>query len=260
MKKEIQFEKFKTRGANYHYRQIDKWNFCEFNSFVQARYEKHVQLILKYIGSKRNNTKEPIRILDVGCGDGVLLYLLSKKLGQEGVKYYGINLSKEALEVAKKKLPFVIFSHMGAYSTGFDSSFFDIVISSDVIEHVNFPKKMIKEMYRVSKRGAIIILGTPIRYTEKPIDLMHYHEFFQEELKSLMSRFYQPLALIESHSLFHFLRYNAPLKILGKSISFFRYYINLQTYLGLNPFLNEKQKKGELFTYMFFIGKKGKNG
>jgi len=254
MKKEIQFEKYKKRGANYHYRQIDKWNFHEFNSFVQARYEKHIQLISKYFNS--NNTKEPLKILDVGCGEGVLLYLLAKKLGQKRIEYYGIDLSKEALEIAKKKLPFATFSQAGAYTTKFDDNFFDIVISSDVIEHVNFPKKMIQEIYRISKEGAIVILGTPIRCTEKPADIMHYHEFFQEELKNLMSKYFLPLALIESHNLFYFLRYNTISKIIGKSIPFFKYWINLQTYIGSNPFLRERQNKGELFTYMFFIGRK----
>jgi len=255
MKKEIQFKKYQKRGADYHYRLIDKWNFREFNPFVKARYEKHVQLILKYINLNKIRNKK-IKVLDIGCGDGVLLYLLAKQLGKIKIEYYGIDLSKEALDVAKIKIPFAKFYQKGVYSTGFNNDFFDVIISSDVIEHVNFPEKMVKEMYRVSKKGSIIILGTPIRCTEKSTDTMHYHEFFQEELKSLMDKFYQPLTLIESHSLLPFLRYNTPLRIIGRKVSFFKYWINLQTYLGFNPFLREKQNKIELFVYMFFIGRK----
>lgn len=67
---EIQFQKYKIRGAGYHWEQISK-SIRKRNVFVVARYE----LILNLIG---NEVKDK-RILDVRCGDGVSSYFLNKK-------------------------------------------------------------------------------------------------------------------------------------------------------------------------------------
>ena len=76
--KEIEFQKYKTRGADYHWRQISKRDILKYNAFVHARYTIIVNHLKKIIDNYHKSTEENIRILDMGCGDGVLLYLLSK--------------------------------------------------------------------------------------------------------------------------------------------------------------------------------------
>lgn len=95
-----------------------------------------------------------ISVLDLGCGDGLLLSLLEEK----GIIGKGLDISDEAIAKTKnkgfeasvfdfsKRLPFL------------DNSF-DIVISLDVLEHLYNPEGLLKEASRVSK-GSIII-GVP---------------------------------------------------------------------------------------------------
>ena len=74
MKNEIEFLKYKKRGA-YHWDQIS-YNLIKRNCFVKARYNYIIKLIKKHFNKIDVTGK---KIIDIGCGDGVLSYLLAKK-------------------------------------------------------------------------------------------------------------------------------------------------------------------------------------
>jgi ubiquinone/menaquinone biosynthesis C-methylase UbiE len=46
----------------------------------------------------------------------------------------------------------------------FPDAHFDIVVSSEVIEHTPNPEQAIKEIYRVLKPGGVMVLSTPNRF------------------------------------------------------------------------------------------------
>lgn len=254
MKAELIFNKYKLRGPDYHYRQIDRWNFFEYNAFVVARYKKQIDLILKFLNGLAFFSDRP-RILDIGCGDGVLLDSLTKKATNINLDIYGIDSSAEAIEIARKKNNQGSFSLGNVYELPFAADYFDMVISSDVIEHVNNAAKMLAEAKRVLKKNGLIVLGTPIRLAEKPNDIMHVHEFFQEELKSICNTYFTMIEFRESHDLLFYLLYNRNFKIIWRKFSFFRYIFNLLAILGYNLFSREGDKQ-HLFSYMFYVGKK----
>ncbi len=251
MSLEIQFEKYKKRGADYHYVQINKRNIKEYRPSVEARYIMHINLIALLLKQKEITKKQEIYILDVGCGDGALLYLLNKKLTNYTFKIHGVDLSEDALTVAKKKIPNAELKNTDAYNLLFPNNYFDIVISSDVIEHVNLPNKMLGDIQRVTKHDGEVIIGTPIRYTEKPLDNMHFQEFFQNDFLKLMSVFFNNAKLFESHNLFHVLNYQQTFNFLGLKIGIKRYKYNILSILGNNLFLKKRKNKNDIFTYMF---------
>lgn len=252
MEKEKEFEKYSSRGADYHWKQINKFNILSFNAFVYARYCFFANEI------KRLIKKFPIKIIDFGCGDGVQLNTIKKALNKEkNVELYGIDLSNEALSVAKKKTG-GHFINSSVYEVPFQDESFDISISSDVIEHVNNPLAMIEEIRRVTKPDGIIIIGTPIKYTEKPLDSMHVKEYFQEEFKSLfLKEKFEILSYTETHSLFFTLLYGKTINILGKNILFFRYLVNAAAILfNKNIFLTSSKKSRDQMSYQFITLKK----
>ncbi len=192
-----------------------------------------------------------LKLLDVGCGDGVALYLLQQALPE--LELYGVDPSEEALEVARKKIRGVKVEKSTSDSLPFEDDFFDIVISSDVIEHVDNPELMLSEMKRVAKAGATLIIGTPIKHSKVPLDHNHVQEFFTEDFLTMISRYFREVKLHESHNLATTLLYNAP----THSFFNFKYLINLLS-LGLNwnPFRAERENRVQMFAYQYVICKK----
>jgi len=99
------------------------------------------------------NNLTPGRIIDVGCGLGFLLSALDSKWEKHGAE-----VSSLAAENAQKwgKI-FVGKLNDAKYS----DDYFDVVVLYHVIEHLDDPFEMIKEIYRILKTGGKLILGTP---------------------------------------------------------------------------------------------------
>jgi len=254
-KNKLYFTKYKAKGPDYHYQQINRLKpFC-FNAFVLARYQLHIKFISDYI--KKSGQTKPTKILDVGCGDGTLLYLLKKSLKRCKFKLYGIDSSKPALKVAKEKNPQVNFIKGKATDLKYRNNTFDLVISSDVIEHLNNGEKMIKELRRVCKKNGFVIVGTPIRITEQPIDKLHIKEYYPNEFKQMFRKYFSSIKLIKSHPLLFYLLYKQPVNFGGKKIFLFYLLINFLTIIfNINPFVKVQKEKRGYFTYMFLIAKK----
>jgi len=203
------------RSPDYHYRQIDKKKRSSFSAFVYARYQIELQLIAKYLNSRK---EKETKILDIGCGDGVILYLINQKFKNYPLHLYGLDPSNIALDVAKKKIPYAIFNKADAYNLPFDNNSFDLIISFDVIEHISEPKKMLQEIKRVGTKSSNYIIGTPIRFTEVPLGKDHYHEFFPIEFCELLGEFFEAPKLIQSHKLGLFLFYEKTSTIFRRKI------------------------------------------
>ena len=78
------------------------------------------------------------------------------------------------------------------------SNTYDALICTEVIEHVESPEKLIKESLRVLKKNGILIVSTPIKFTEKPQDIEHIQEWWPSEWKNLFKQ-YNVLAFEKSH-------------------------------------------------------------
>jgi len=190
---EIEFEKYKTRGA-YHWEQISR-DIKKRNSFVVGRYINIVSLIKKHYIDLKGKT-----ILDVGCGDGVLSYLLCK----DGALVSGIDNSDIAIQYAKERTSGlgIDFQCVSAYDLPWEDEYFDVVVSSDVIEHVEDVNRFLCNINRVVKSGGTIVISTPIRFTETPIDKMHVVEWFPEEFKQLIMEYFPKSTFYKTHPLF----------------------------------------------------------
>ncbi len=110
------------------------------------------------------NPKKGEKILDLGCGTGYYLFLLSN-LPVE-LKLFGIDNDKKALDEAKtslnKKINFILSD---SHKLPFENNSFDKVIASEVLEHVDDDQRVIKEVYRILKPDGVFVISTPsLRY------------------------------------------------------------------------------------------------
>lgn len=82
---------------------------------------------------------------------------------KQGYKYYGVDISKEVVKLAKKK--FFKKTDIRNFKVGdirrlpFKDNFFDVVISLGTIEHIRENAQAVKEAYRVLRPGGIFVSG-----------------------------------------------------------------------------------------------------
>jgi 2-polyprenyl-3-methyl-5-hydroxy-6-metoxy-1,4-benzoquinol methylase len=93
-------------------------------------------------------------VLDAGCGEGFTINKLLKE--NIGKKIEGIEYSKEAISFGKKLHPNLNIKQASIYDLPYKENFFDLVICTEVLEHLENPKKALKEMLRVTKKYLII--------------------------------------------------------------------------------------------------------
>lgn len=237
MPNEIHFQKYAQRGA-YHWKQIQP-ALRTYNAFVAARY----QFVMEKAAIQPGN-----RVLDLGCGDGTLTFTIH----QHGGESWGVDVTPEALTYAKSE--FVSrnisprFVCASAYQVPFPDSSFDVVISSDVIEHVQQPELLLQEAYRLLKPGGRAVISTPIRVTETPLDKMHVQEFFPTEYIDLVRRHFDSAELHQSHPLDLKILYERRFPAF-RNKRLYKFLINWKSIRqGQNPFLSEHPTLNSLMT------------
>lgn len=131
--------------------------------------EKHLpprfSIIISLIGSGK-------RILDIGCGEGLLCKLLMEK----GNEVIGIDISDNAVELAKRNGINAFVCDVENEALPFEG-FFDVIILSEVLEHLISPKKVIKKLmvYLKPKDGYFVITFPNIAHYTYRIQLLCGH-------------------------------------------------------------------------------------
>jgi SAM-dependent methyltransferase len=128
-----------------------KWEFSS------GLYQKHLELYLDRMCDHLKQSGAQ-RVLDAGCGEGIV-YRAMRKRGFEGT-WCGFDFSHEAVEFAKQASPEAEWSHASAYAIPFADESFDLVFSSQVLEHLTNPVLPLKEFARVSKKW--LLLSVPL--------------------------------------------------------------------------------------------------
>jgi methionine biosynthesis protein MetW len=91
-------------------------------------------------------------VLDLGCGDGLLLKFLSVSRGVTG---YGIEIADENVLACVKNDVNVIQSDLERGLQGFDAGSFDYVILSQTLQAMRRTEAIVLEMLRVGRQGIV---------------------------------------------------------------------------------------------------------
>jgi len=131
-------------NVNY-YNQSELWK-DNINNRELIRFQEIIRVVPRNISS----------LLDIGCGNGQLLKFLLQQL--EIPNLFGIDISLTALKIAKNMAPNAIFLYASADKLPFEDKSFDIIIASEVLEHLPYKvyEQTLKEISRVSKKYILI--------------------------------------------------------------------------------------------------------
>ena len=134
--------------------------------------------------------------LDIGCGSGYGSFYLARN---GATKVIGGDKSEDAISCARnsrkgKTSGAPELQVLDAACLPFADNSFGAVISFEVIEHLKNYEGLLAEIHRVLGRGGTLILSTPNRLAG-PFGFrsswnLHIHEFTQQELLSLVQRYF----------------------------------------------------------------------
>jgi 2-polyprenyl-3-methyl-5-hydroxy-6-metoxy-1,4-benzoquinol methylase len=98
----------------------------------------------------------PQSILDVGCGEGVLVQRWAQQLGEGRV--VGIDLEEESIQAgwAERQAPNLEYRVMEAESLPFAENEFELASAIEVLEHVPDPQHTLSEMARCAQRHLLV--------------------------------------------------------------------------------------------------------
>ena len=136
------------------------------------------------------------RVLDVGCGEG----LITSTLARRTAAIVGIDYSMEAVQDAKRRHPAIEFTCGNSTSLPFPNESFTKVTLSDVAEHlmpVQFIKSLL-EIHRVLTPDGVLVLATPLtgRGTHG-VNYAHIYEYAEAELKEILHGFFSEVRLVD---------------------------------------------------------------
>ena len=122
---------------------------------------------------KKYNLKDDGLMLDVGCGEG--RHIFGVMQDHPMMKCIGIDMDKASLNKAEEGYEyFKSISNAGAeffigsaYSLPFESDSFDLIVCSEVLEHLHEYNDAIKEIHRVLKPGGKFYASVPASWPEK---------------------------------------------------------------------------------------------
>tara|TARA_Y100000768_G_scaffold387249_1_gene377944 strand:+ start:656 stop:1336 length:681 start_codon:yes stop_codon:yes gene_type:complete len=131
----------------------DWWNKAGYYKLLH----KLNPIRLDYIES--NYSLKGKKVLDIGCGGG----LLTEELHKKGAIVTGIDSSSKSIKIAKKHAEEQSFNITYLNESVFNSSFsqqFDCVVCFEMIEHIDMPNLLLEKILEISKDNSILFLST----------------------------------------------------------------------------------------------------
>jgi len=155
-KKEI--EKFSKLAKEW-------WNpngkFKPLHLFNPVRIEFIKNKLISHFKLNSNNSEplKKLKILDIGCGGG----LLSEPLSKLGANVTGIDASYKNIEIAKlhsKEMKLNIkYIHCSPENLNFKNEF-DVILNMEVVEHVSNLNLFIENCSKLNKKKGLMIVAT----------------------------------------------------------------------------------------------------
>ena len=143
---ERSFDDFDAYAKDYRSIHTQNIKISGVDSFYFA--EMKVKLLQQF------ETNAPLKVLDIGCGDGTTEIYMNKYFPSWNIS--AIDISEKSIDIAKNKNIFNCEFHVyDGQNIPSSANAVDIIFMAGVLHHINFPlhNNLIKEVKRVIKEG-----------------------------------------------------------------------------------------------------------
>jgi 2-polyprenyl-3-methyl-5-hydroxy-6-metoxy-1,4-benzoquinol methylase len=145
----------------------------------------HQRLFKAYVAAKDYIQGE---VLEVGCGEGRGVGLLMA----QAKSFTAVDKIKPLVDSLQQKYPGGRFISMSIPPLGLlADNAYDVVVSFQVIEHIDNDLLFLKEIHRVLKPGGVALITTPNRKMSLSRNPWHVREYLPAELETLAKRIFR---------------------------------------------------------------------
>lgn len=187
-----------NKNSSYydHISRYDKKIFDFQNEIGEIIYSTE---ILKRLMKKVDSSNSSLKIVDLGCGNAYLLRFLKENC-RKSHQFYGIDASSAVIKANSVRYPMINFFNRDVLKTKFKNDFFDVAISTMVIEHLDDDVGFVKEVKRILKQDGFFMVSSVMKKKgawyylknsqgESVLTLDHIKEYSsEEELGKLLSK------------------------------------------------------------------------
>jgi SAM-dependent methyltransferase len=135
-----------------------------------------LDFIDRYVPANDNH-----KILDIGCGSGLMLNAL-EQIGDT----YGMDMSDDAINFSKEIFSGTVKKGMLPDNIPYDEEYFSLVVALDVIEHVNDDRASLTAIRSHIAEGGQAVISVPVcmfLWSEHDVINGHKRRYTLEELK-----------------------------------------------------------------------------
>jgi 2-polyprenyl-3-methyl-5-hydroxy-6-metoxy-1,4-benzoquinol methylase len=151
------------------------------SSSLPADNPLHQRLLKPYVLTQAFLTGRE-NLLEVGCGEGRGVDLLLPRVAQ----FTAVDKLTQAIETLSRRYPAARFmAHSFPPLDVLEANAYDVVVSFQVIEHIQNDRFFLEEIYRVLKPGGLALLTTPNRMKTLTRNPWHVREYLADELRAL---------------------------------------------------------------------------
>jgi 2-polyprenyl-3-methyl-5-hydroxy-6-metoxy-1,4-benzoquinol methylase len=130
---------------------VDTTNFAKFqtgNPVVRRLIDRFYARLRSIVAPLGGET-----VLDAGCGEGETIARLRDALPE---RVSAVDILDACVAYTKQRLPFVDVSRQSVYELPFPDDAFDLVLSLEVLEHLDDPAAGVRELSRVARSDLVV--------------------------------------------------------------------------------------------------------
>ena len=132
----------------------------EYYGSPGRKFRSSIESLVRFVGARQcrfitNGLVGSARILDVGCGRGVMLSALADR----GFEVHGTDISETAVRGSDPRAEVRVVPQLA--DAQYPDAFFDVIVIWHVLEHLEDPRGTLQEIHRILRPGGRVVVAVP---------------------------------------------------------------------------------------------------